>query len=127
MPCVSFAAACSRIGAGNIEPANTIARSDETSLLATAAKMRPTLVVADLALAQGESFGWLRRLLARCPGTRVIVLSSHDESIVVNEAFEAGAVGFVRKREIATGLHAAVEAVLAGDRYSPRPQSEPGA
>lgn len=101
--------------------------ADETSLLATAAKMQPALVVADLALARGEGFGWLRRLLAQCPGTRVIVLSAHEESVVVNEAFEAGAMGLVRKREIATDLLAAVEAVLAGGRYSPALQRKPGA
>jgi two-component system invasion response regulator UvrY len=99
--------------------------ADERSLLATATTMRPALVVADLALTQGESFGWLRRLLERCPGSRVIVLSPHEESVVVKQAFEAGAMGFVRKREIASNLLAAVTAVLAGDRYSPESFSPP--
>ena len=85
--------------------------------------MKPSIVVADLALAQGESFGWLRRLLKRCPESRVIVLSCHDESTVVQAAFEAGAVGFVLKREIASQLFDAVDAVLAGHDYA-RPGAE---
>src|SRR6187397_1899391 len=87
--------------------------ADEASLVASAARMQPSVVVADLALAPGESFGWLRRLLARCPESRVIVLSAHDDLSVAQTAFEAGATGFVRKREIASQLLEAVDAVLA--------------
>jgi DNA-binding NarL/FixJ family response regulator len=91
--------------------------ADETSLIESAVKMRPSIVVADLALAQGENFGWLRRLLARWPGARVIVLSAHDESSVMQSAYEAGAAGFVLKRKIASHLLPAVEAVLTGKPY----------
>ncbi len=93
--------------------------ADETSLIESAVRLHPSLVVADLALAQGESFGWLRRLLARRPESRVIVLSSHDEASIAQAAFDAGAAGFVRKREIATELLPAVDAVLAGQRHGP--------
>lgn len=88
--------------------------ADETSLIESAAKLHPKVVVADLALARGENFGWLRRLLARCPEARVIVLSAHDEKSVMDDAFAAGAVGFVRKREIATHLLPNIERVLSG-------------
>lgn len=36
--------------------------ADEASLLESAARISPNIVVADLALAQGEGFGWLQRL-----------------------------------------------------------------
>jgi DNA-binding NarL/FixJ family response regulator len=88
--------------------------ADEKSLLESAARLEPSVVVADLALAQGESFGWLRRLLARCPESRVIVLSAHDELSVVRAAHAAGAVGFVLKREIATKLLPTIELALGG-------------
>ena len=93
--------------------------ADEASFLASAERLRPSVVVADLALAPGESFGWLRRLLLRCPESRVIVLSTHDELTVIQAALEAGAAGFVLKREIASQLLDAVEAVLAGQPYVP--------
>jgi len=92
--------------------------ADEKSLLESAARLQPSIVVADLALAQGESFGWLRRLLARCPEARVVVLSSHDEAFVREAALEAGAAGFVLKREIAMKLLPAIEAVRAGQTSS---------
>lgn len=99
--------------------------ADETSLVESAARLLPSIVVADLGLARGESFGWLRRLLKRCPESRVIVLSAHDEATVVQAAFEAGAAGFVRKREIALQLLDAVDAVLAGRRYAPPGEGGP--
>jgi len=90
--------------------------ADEKSLVESAARLQPNVVVADLALAKGESFGWLRRLLLRCPESRVIVLSAHDELSVVEAALEAGAAGFVLKREIATKLLPAIESALSGRR-----------
>jgi DNA-binding NarL/FixJ family response regulator len=93
--------------------------ADEVSLIESARRLHPSLVVADLALAQGESFGWLRRFLLRCPGSRVIVLSAHDELSIMQAAFDAGAAGFLRKREICSELPSAVNAVLAGRRYMP--------
>jgi DNA-binding NarL/FixJ family response regulator len=98
--------------------------ADETSLIESAVKLEPRIVVADLALARGESFGWLRRLLARCPGSRVVVLSAHDDSTVMQAALAAGAAGFVLKREIATRLLPTIEAVLAG-QLNPDIQSRP--
>jgi two-component system capsular synthesis response regulator RcsB len=99
--------------------------ANETSLIESAMRLQPSLVVADLALAQGESFGWLRRLLLRCPEARVIVLSSHDEPAIMQAALDAGAAGFVRKHEIATRLMPVVESVLAGGPASPGPGETP--
>jgi DNA-binding NarL/FixJ family response regulator len=93
--------------------------ADETSLIESASKLRPRIVVADLALTGGESFGWLRRLLVRCPQLQVIVLSTHDETTVLQAAFEAGAKGFVYKRAIASQLLDAVDEVMAGRPYVP--------
>src|SRR4051794_17094662 len=69
--------------------------ANEVSLIETAARLKPNLVVADLGLAQGERFGWLYRLRARCPESRVILLSVHDELCVLQAAFFAGAAGLV--------------------------------
>src|SRR5215510_4886029 len=60
--------------------------TDESSLVEAAARMHPNVVVADLSLTEGECFGWLRRLLARCPDSRVIVLSDYPESTVKQAA-----------------------------------------
>ena len=91
--------------------------TDETSLVESAVRMHPDVVVADLSLTKGECYGWLRRLLASRPESRVIVLSDYPEPAVREAAFDAGAAGFVLKIEIATHLLPAVNEVLAGRPY----------
>ena len=91
--------------------------ADEHSLFDTAGRMKPTVAVVDLSLARGESLQWLPRLRARCPQMKLILLSVHDQPNVWRSALDAGADGFVLKRSIATDLLAAIDAVLAGQRY----------
>jgi DNA-binding NarL/FixJ family response regulator len=93
--------------------------ANEISLVESAIRLQPNVVVADLALVQGDHFSWLHQVLARCPQARVIVLSSHDEVSIRDTAFAAGAAGFVCKREIASQLLEATDAVLAGRRFPP--------
>ena len=90
--------------------------SDEASLLEGAERMRPGLAVLDLGLSR-EGLGVLRHLRERCPQQKVILLSLHDEPVVVEAAMRAGADGFVLKRTIAEDLLPAAEAVLAGGPY----------
>lgn len=91
--------------------------ADETSLFETAKRLKPTLAVVDLSLARSDSLQWLRRLRSSCPGLKLILLSVHDEPSVCQAAMEAGADGFVLKRQVATELLAAIDAVVAGQSY----------
>lgn len=91
--------------------------ADETSLMEGAARLQPTLVVVDLSLARGDLPCLLEGLRKHAPSAKVLLLSVHDESTVVAAALAAGADGFVLKREIATELLPAVDALLAGGRY----------
>lgn len=97
--------------------ATVVMVTDENSLMESASRMQPAVVVADLSVAGGPGFGWLGRMLEQSPGSKVIVLSVHDEPTVVESALDAGASGFVLKRAIASDLLTAVDAVLAGERY----------
>jgi DNA-binding NarL/FixJ family response regulator len=92
--------------------------ADRASLVEGAARIRPNLVVADLALAGGDISGFLAALRKQCPAAKVLLLTVHDEAIVVSAALAAGADGVVLTRSIATDLLPAVEAILAGNRYS---------
>ncbi len=92
--------------------------ADEASLLEGAARIRPTAVVVDLSLAGGDIVGFLRTLRERAPAVKVLLLTVHDEQTVASAALAAGADGVVLTRAIATDLLEAVEAVLAGKRYT---------
>jgi len=91
--------------------------ADEPSLLESASRLEPALVVADLSLGRKGGLAWVSRLRAGSPGVRVILISVHDEPGVARAASSAGADGFVLKRAIASELLPAVEAVLAGRPY----------
>lgn len=91
--------------------------ADEASLLESAERLQPTLAVVDICLAHDSRLGWLRKLRARCPELKIIVLSVHDEPSVCQSVLEVGTQGFVLKRALATELLPAVDAVLDGQPY----------
>ena len=100
--------------------------ADETSLLESAERIKPTLAIVDLSLVRGESLQWLPRLRARSPDMKLILLSVHDQPSVCRAALEAGADAFVLKRAIATDLLPAIDAVQAGHSFvSPGGREQP--
>jgi DNA-binding NarL/FixJ family response regulator len=88
--------------------------SDEVSLFETARQIDVALAVVDLSLTRGGGLQLIRRLRARFPELKLIVLSSHPDMSVQAAAIEAGANGYVLKRSIATDLLPTIDAVLAG-------------
>jgi DNA-binding NarL/FixJ family response regulator len=91
--------------------------ADEASLLEGASRLKAAVVIVDLSLAGGDLRGLLARVSERAPGSKVLLLSVHDEPTVVESAFAAGASAVVLKRSMGTDLMPAVEALLAGEHY----------
>ena len=91
--------------------------SDEASLLETAERVKPGLLMVDLTFARREVARLVSRLRESSPLSKVILLSVHDEPAVARAVIEAGANGFLVKRSLITELIPAVEAVLRGERY----------
>ena len=89
--------------------------ADESSLLEGASRLQPDVVIVDLSLARSSGLDWLQEMRRRCPDSKVIVLSVHDEVAVRQAALDAGADAFVLKRAIATDLLDAVD-LVRGDR-----------
>jgi DNA-binding NarL/FixJ family response regulator len=92
--------------------------ADRPSLIEGARKLQPALVVIDLALADGKLAALLAELRRHAPTSRVLLLSDYDDPGVDAAALSAGADGVVRKATLATDLSAAVDAVLAGRRFT---------
>jgi DNA-binding NarL/FixJ family response regulator len=101
--------------------------ADETSLLESASRLRPTLAVVDLSLARGDSLQWLQRLRACSPDSKIIVISVHDEPSVARAALESGADAFVLKRCLATDLLPAVDSLLLAAKLDTDAQGGIGA
>jgi DNA-binding NarL/FixJ family response regulator len=91
--------------------------ADEASLVEGAQRLQPSVIVADLSLAPGDSLGFVRRLRARAGAAKLLLLTVHDEPTVAHSAIAAGADGVVLKRAIAADLLLGIESILDGVRY----------
>ena len=91
--------------------------SDGSELIDAARKLRPDVVVADIAMPVLSGLEALRRLKAARSDTKVIFLTMHADAQLASEAFRAGASGYVLKQSAGEELIAAIREVLQGRTY----------
>ena len=91
--------------------------ADEASVVEGAGRLKPSVVVLDLSLAHGDLRSLLARLAERSPGSKVLMLTVHDEATVAKAALAAGAAGVVLKSKLTNDLLPAVNALRAGKHY----------
>ena len=91
--------------------------ADESSLYHALENFNPDVVVADLSLpiSKETNIAWL--LKKKFPKIKVIILSTHDERLVVDDVMAAGVEGFVLKRRAVIDLIPAIREVLRGQKY----------
>jgi DNA-binding NarL/FixJ family response regulator len=80
-------------------------------------KFRPDVVLMDVSLPELSGGDATKQILADVPGTRVLVLSAHEEPAFARLLLGAGASGYVLKRSACDELVGAVRAVAAGGTY----------
>ena len=95
--------------------------ADQPSLIDGAHKLQPALMVIDLALAGGAVASLLAELRNQAPRSCTLLLSDYEDPRVDSAALAAGADGVVHKATLATDLSRAVDAVLAGRRFTSPP------
>ncbi|MDQ3206327.1 MAG: response regulator transcription factor [Pseudomonadota bacterium] len=88
--------------------------SDGREAIEQAATARPDVVLTDISMAGLNGIEVVRRLTESLPGTRVLVLTMHQEDEYVLQAVRAGASGYLVKDSAASELLAAVRALHAG-------------
>jgi DNA-binding NarL/FixJ family response regulator len=93
------------------------AATGEEAVLA-AQRLRPDVIVMDLGLPGLSGMDATRNIIADLPNTRVIAFSGHRTREYVQQAFAAGARGYVLKESAGMDLLSAVSAVAAGHRYT---------
>lgn len=97
---------------------------DATTALVAIPAAAPDLVMVDLSLGQESGLTLLRALAGLPDRVPLLVYSMHEDSFHVQQAFAAGAAGYVTKREISALLTLAIGELLAGRRYtSPRAEA----
>jgi DNA-binding NarL/FixJ family response regulator len=95
--------------------------ADGQALLREADLLHPDVVVTDVVMPGRNGIAATSELVARHPGTRVVLVTVHDDPELVERGYAAGALAYVSKVTAAQHLAPAVRTVLRGERYVPPP------
>jgi DNA-binding NarL/FixJ family response regulator len=77
------------------------------------------LILLDLTMPGVQGFSGLMSLRAQYPELPVVIVSATEEATVIRRAMEFGASGFIPKSIDADSIGGAIQAVLAGDTWTP--------
>ena len=72
---------------------------DANEALEEAEKLKPDLAIVDITLRASNGLDLIKDLQIRSPGTAVLVLSMHDESLYAERVLRAGGRGYIMKQE----------------------------
>ena len=80
-------------------------------------KLRPTVVVMDVAMPLLNGLEATRQILKAVPSTRILILSAHSDDAYIKDAMESGAVGFLLKQTSAHDVCLAIREVQKGNTF----------
>jgi DNA-binding NarL/FixJ family response regulator len=79
--------------------------------VASAASLRPDIVVMDISMPDMNGLEATREILKNNPGIEVLILSMHESDQMVHDVLGAGARGYIFKQDAGNDLIAALEAL----------------
>lgn len=88
-----------------------------SAALDAAGRTHPDLVIVDVELLDADGLELTAELRLRYPAIRVLVFSSHEESLYAVRALRVGASGYFSTREPGEVLLAAIRCALAGETW----------
>ncbi len=80
-------------------------------------KLRPAVVLMDIAMPLLNGLEATRQVLKTVPATKVLILSAHSDDAYVKNASESGAMGFLLKQTSAHEVCLAVREVYGGKTF----------
>ena len=90
---------------------------DGRHAVALASKLRPEVVLMDIAMPLLNGLEATRRVLKALPATKVLILSAHNDDAYVETATAAGAAGFLLKQTTAHDVCRAIREVSDGRTF----------
>jgi len=90
----------------DMEVVGQVGSGEET--LSSVERLKPDVVVMDIAMPRMDGLEATRRIVADCPSTKVLVLSAHQDIQNVVDLLEAGAASYLPKT---VGLNEFLEAI----------------
>jgi DNA-binding NarL/FixJ family response regulator len=92
---------------------------DSQSALEAVRAHAPDLLITDLEFGDQSGVALAGMLREVAPGTRVLVVATAANEVVVRQALVAGVAGYVLKRQPSNEILAAIREVAAGQRVTP--------
>ena len=90
---------------------------DGHALLREAEAIHPDVVITDISMPGLDGITATETLLARHPGSRVVLVTVHDDPELIERGYAAGALAYVMKDTVARELVPAIRMALRGERY----------
>ena len=90
---------------------------DGRQAVTLAKKLRPQVVLMDIAMPLLNGLEATRQVLKTLPTTKVLMLSAHSDDAYVKNATESGAVGFLLKQTSAHDVCLAIREVHKGNHF----------
>ncbi|HSF67239.1 MAG TPA: response regulator transcription factor [Nitrospiraceae bacterium] len=90
---------------------------DGRTLLRMAQELQPDIITLDISMPQLNGVDAARKLRKILPCSKLIFVTMHADPAYVNEAFKAGASGYLLKRSAGSELLQAIQSVMAGQCY----------
>lgn len=102
--------------------------TDGDDAIAKAARLRPDVILLDLSMPGRTGLSAIQELRERCPDTRILCVTMHDDPAYARRAHAYGATGYLLKSAGDGELVAAIRAVSANIQHystsvSPRRES----
>jgi len=77
----------------------------------------PDITVLDLSMPGMGGMETIKRIIARFPTAKILVLSMHENAAFASQALKAGAKGYLAKSGLAEELSNAIQWVMTGQTY----------
>jgi DNA-binding NarL/FixJ family response regulator len=90
---------------------------DGRQAVALAKKLRPAVVLMDIAMPLLNGLEATRQVLKAVPGTKIVILSAHNDDAYVKNAVESGATGFLLKQNSSHVVCDAIREVQKGKTF----------
>ena len=93
---------------------------DGDALVDAAERLSPDVIVTDIAMAKVDGIAAAVLIRRHDANARIVFVTVHAESMLVEAGLEAGALGYVLKDAAGDELVTAIRAALAGRQYVSR-------
>jgi two-component system, NarL family, nitrate/nitrite response regulator NarL len=90
---------------------------DGRRAVALVKKLCPAVVLMDIAMPLLNGLEATRQILKAVPGTKIVILSAHNDDAYVNNAIESGAMGFLLKQNSSHVVCDAIREVQKGKTF----------